>query len=74
MLVRMRPPVFGAMGLSTVYKRFAVPVGVTTLSVRLRDSGRDEGFDYAYSATADLEAAQNLVIDFHAEQGGFSVH
>lgn len=61
-------------GPSTVYKRFVVPAGVTTLSVRLRDSGRDQGFDYAYAATANLEAAQNLVIDFHAEQGGFSVH
>lgn len=61
-------------GPSTVYKRFAVPVGQTTLSMRLRDSGRDQGFDYARSATVDLETAQNLVIDFHAEQGGFSIH
>lgn len=71
---RYAPAGLWSDGPSTVYKRFAVPAGQTTLSVRLRDSGRVEGFDYTRSATVDLEAAQNLVIDFHAEQGGFSIH
>jgi ferredoxin/coenzyme F420-reducing hydrogenase delta subunit len=60
-------------GPSTIYKRFKVPVGVTTLDVRLRDSGRKQGFDYTRSLAVDLKPAQNLVIDFHAEQGGFSI-
>jgi ferredoxin/coenzyme F420-reducing hydrogenase delta subunit len=71
---RYAPAGLWSDGPSTVYKRFAVPAGQTTLSVRLRDSGRVEGFDYTRSATVDLETAQNLVIDFHAEQGGFSIH
>ena len=71
---RYAPAGLWSDGPSTVYKRFAVPAGQTTLSVRLRNSGRVEGFDYTRSATVDLETAQNLVIDFHAEQGGFSIH
>jgi ferredoxin/coenzyme F420-reducing hydrogenase delta subunit len=60
-------------GPSTIYKRFKVPAGATTLNVRLRDSGRKQGFDYTRSLAVDLKPAQNLVIDFHAEQDGFSI-
>ena len=37
--------------------------------MRLRDSGRKEGFDYEQEIRADLAAAQNFVIEFRADQG-----
>jgi len=60
-------------GPSTVYERFRVPAGPKTLTVQLRDSGRQEGFDFMRTAAIELEPNQNLVIDFRAEAGGFSI-
>jgi len=39
--------------------------------VRLRDSGRATGFDYASSVTVSLTPGQNFVIDFRGTEGGF---
>jgi ferredoxin/quinol-cytochrome oxidoreductase complex cytochrome b subunit/coenzyme F420-reducing hydrogenase delta subunit len=60
-------------GPSTVYKRFAVPAGPVELTVRLRDTGRSQGFDFERSERLDLKPGQNLVIDFHGDEGGFSI-
>lgn len=58
-------------GPSRTYQRFAVPPGPHELVVRLRDSGREDGFDYERTATLELKPAQSLAIDFRAEMGGF---
>jgi len=58
-------------GPSTVYASFRVPAGQHRLAVRLRDSGRATGFDYASSATVSLTPGQNFVIDFRGTEGGF---
>ena len=58
-------------GPSRAYQRFAVPPGRHELVARLRDTDRDEGYDYEKRAEIDLAAQQNLAIDFRAETGGF---
>jgi hypothetical protein len=56
-------------GPSTVYRNFSVPAGPTALTVRLRDSGRTEGFDFVRSADLELKEGQRLVVDFHKSSG-----
>ena len=56
-------------GPSTVFQRFDVPVGPQVLTVRLRDSGRKEGFDYEQTASIDLAPGQNLVVEFRSGEG-----
>jgi ferredoxin/coenzyme F420-reducing hydrogenase delta subunit len=58
-------------GPSTVYARFRVPAGQHRLAIRLRDSGRATGFDYADSATVLLTPGQNFVVDFRGTEGSF---
>lgn len=58
-------------GESTLYHRIVAPAGGHDLTVRLRDSRREEGFDYESTARVELAPEQNYVIDFRAEAGGF---
>jgi hypothetical protein len=58
-------------GPSRVYQRFVVPAGAHTLAVRMRDTPRQEGFDYAKSAVIVLAPGDNFVVDFGAEASGF---
>jgi hypothetical protein len=58
-------------GPSQVYHRFLVEAGPHEITARLRDSDRTEGYDYERSATLELRPAQNFVIDFRADAGGF---
>ncbi len=58
-------------GASTVYQRFPVAPGDRTLTVRMRDSNREAGFDYTESTRVELVPSQNFVIDFQPQQGGF---
>lgn len=60
-------------GASTAFERFAVAPGVHELRAKLRDSRREEGFDYRMEETVELAPGQNLVIDFRAETGGFKL-
>lgn len=59
-------------GASQVYQRLAVTPGQHLLEVRMADSGSNQSFDYARSATIDLAPGQNFVIDFQLDKGGFS--
>lgn len=59
-------------GPSTVFERFAVPAGEQTLTVRLRDSGRTEGFDHEQTTRVSLLPGQNLVVQFRTGEG-FSI-
>jgi hypothetical protein len=56
---------------SRIYEKFPVPVGRHSLTLRLRDTARPEGYDYEQSFEIDLQPAQNLAIDFRADLGGF---
>ncbi len=56
---------------SDIYKKFPVPSGHHTLTLRLRDTARIEGYDYEQSFEIVLRPLQNLAIDFRADLGGF---
>jgi hypothetical protein len=58
-------------GVSTAYQTFAIDPGPHQLVARLRDSNRDEGFDYEKASEITLSPQQNFVIDFHPSRGGF---
>jgi hypothetical protein len=58
-------------GPSRVYERFVLPEGDHDLAVRMRDTGRSEGFDHESTRHIALASEQMLVIDFRAETGGF---
>lgn len=57
-------------GPSRVHERFVLPAGTHRLSVRMRDTAREIGFDYEAERTVNLAPRQKLVIDFKAEAGG----
>jgi ferredoxin len=56
-------------GTATVFESFRVPAGPQELIVRMRDSGREQGYDQVRSGTVDLKPEQNFVIEFHTGQG-----
>ncbi len=67
----LQPAGLARDGAATVYKLFDVTPGPRRIVARLRDSARDEGFDYESSADVELHPQQNFVIDFKADRGGF---
>ncbi len=70
---RRRLPPIGLQsdGASSVYQRFRVAAGRHRIVARLRDSARNEGFDYERAVEVELAPGQNFVVDFRAESGGF---
>jgi len=58
-------------GPARVYHRMPVAPGRHRLSLKMRDSARTEGYDYELDTEVELEALQNLVVDFRPESGGF---
>lgn len=56
-------------GPSSLFERFKVAAGPQQMVVRLRDSGRETGFDYSAEASIDLRPGQNFVIDFRHPDG-----
>lgn len=56
-------------GPTIVYEKFIVAPGQHQVEVRLRDTTRADGFDYANSSTIDLSPRQNYVIGFRPETG-----
>ncbi len=59
-------------GAAQTYRKFLVPAGAHTISARLTDSKRSEGFDYESEHRVTLKPLQNLAVDFKADTGGFS--
>ncbi|MBS3916355.1 MAG: hypothetical protein KGZ31_01540 [Sulfuritalea sp.] len=57
-------------GTSTIYKRFEVPAGEHTLSVKMNDNVRIEGYNMMREEKVTLKPAQILVIDLRRDQGG----
>ena len=71
MFARSLPPSgIAGDGPSRVYERFRLPAGQHDIAVRMRDTDRD-GFDYSAERTVVLAPAQNFVVDFRPEEGGF---
>lgn len=60
-------------GASTVYREFPVPAGRHLLVARLRDSRREQGFDWTMERRIEVMPRENVVIDFRAETGGFKI-
>lgn len=60
-------------GASSVHERFVVAPGRYRVTVRLRDSRREEGFDYQMEEDIELVPGQHLVVDFRAGTGGFRI-
>lgn len=56
-------------GPASIYRRLTIPSGEQTVTVRLRDTGRADGFDYESSRQVGLRPNQNIVIDFEAGSG-----
>ncbi len=74
LLARTLPPTgLSGDGPSRLYEKRAVPVGRHTLTLRLADSGRAEGFDYTSRFELELAPRQNLAIDFQPDRGGFVI-
>lgn len=58
-------------GESSIYQRFTLRAGKHRLAMRLRDSRRRAGFDYAREIAVELAPGGVFVIDFNAKAGGF---
>jgi len=58
-------------GPSRVYQRFVLPAGKHDIAVRMRDTGRTDGFDHERRETVDIAPAQLLVLDYQPETGEF---
>ena len=58
-------------GPASVYERFEVEPGRHTITARLRQSNRPDGWDYAHSEDVVLVAGRYFTITFRAETGGF---
>ena len=67
----LEPSGFAGDGASSVYERFVVSPGRHRLTARLRDSRREEGFDYELRKDVVLVSGRHLVVDFRADTGGF---
>lgn len=56
---------------SSVYRLFRVPAGSHTVAVRMRDSVRTEGYDYAVERVVELKPQAVLVVDFDDDMHAF---
>ena len=60
-------------GPSRFYGRATVPAGDHTLTLRLRDTGRADGFDRQETASVHLRPGQIAVVGFDGERGAFVI-
>lgn len=58
-------------GPASVYERFELEPGPHSMTVRMRDTARQNGWDYTHTEDVVLEAGRYLTITFKAESGGF---
>lgn len=59
-------------GAVSVYESIPVKTGQHQIIAKLRDSNREEGFDYESGISVVLDPRQLFVIDFHKELDGFN--
>lgn len=69
----LQPTGLSGDGPAEAYQKFAVPAGRHRLEAFLRDSKREEGFDYRKTIDIELSPLQSIAIDFKADQGGFLI-
>ena len=67
----LQPTGLSGDGPARTYRKFPVSPGPHTLVARLRDSKREDGFDYETTQQVTLTPWQNLAIDFKADKGGY---
>ncbi len=58
-------------GAASIYESIPVPPGHHSITAKLRDSKRIDGFDYTKSVSIALEPKELLVIDFRKDLDGF---
>lgn len=58
-------------GPSKIYERIVLPPGQYALEIALRDTVRENGYDYEMMRTVMLRPNQSLAIDFHGGGDGF---
>ena len=58
-------------GPASVYERFEIAPGERTLTARLRDTDRVDGWDYTHTETVTLEPGRYFTVTFRPETGGF---
>lgn len=61
-------------GSASIYESIPVKPGQHKLITKLRDSNREDGFDYESSISVNLDAKELFVIDFRKELDGFYFH
>lgn len=71
LLVTAAPSGLWNDGPASVYERLDVAPGSHTITVRLRDSARQQGWDYERSESVTLSPGRYFTISFRAETGGF---
>jgi hypothetical protein len=59
-------------GPASIYERFDLAPGMHTIAVQLRDTAREDGWDYTHSEDVTLVAGRYMTITFKAENGGFA--
>ena len=59
-------------GAASVYERFDVEPGQHTMTARLRDSNRTDGWDFVHTETVMLEPGRYFTVTFRPETGGFN--
>lgn len=59
-------------GPASIYERFDLEPGPHSITVRIRDTARPDGWDYTETEDVFLEAGRYLTITFKAENGGFN--
>lgn len=60
-------------GPASVYERFDLSAARHTITVRMRDSAREDTWDYTHTEDVVLEAGRYVTITFRAENGGFRI-
>ena len=58
-------------GESVVYQRLPVTAGSRELVIKMRDSDRQQGFDFSNQGQFELQQNQHLVIEFDTEKKTF---
>ena len=58
-------------GPASVYERIEAGPGRRTITARLRDSARSEGWDYVLTQDVTLMPGHNFIVTFQSATGGF---
>lgn len=60
-------------GPASIYERFDLEPGTHSITIRMRDTARQDSWDYTHAEDVVLEAGRYLTITFKAENGGFEL-